>query len=253
MLQLSIVMPAHNEAANIEGAVAEWFDEVVDRIPGTELIVVDDCSTDDTGERLAALAARLPTLRALRTPVNAGHGPAVRFGLEHSRGAFVFQTDSDRQHRASDFWALWALRDEVDFAFGVREHRADGPFRLLVSHLLRGLNLLLWQRWIRDANCPFKLMRRAPLEAVLAEIPRSSFIPMVMIAVLARHHGYRVREVVVPHFARAAGEQSLTGVLRWSRIGPRCARELLALRASLGRPTAHVQVSDDAPKRPDTR
>ncbi|MDF1504578.1 glycosyltransferase family 2 protein [Roseisolibacter sp. H3M3-2] len=232
MATLSVVMPAYNEAAHIERSVSEWHDGVVAAVPGAELVVVDDCSTDDTGARLAALAERLPALRVLRTPRNAGHGPALRLALEQCAGEWVFQTDSDRQHAPDDFWALWERRDAADFVFGVRDARADGAFRALVSGVLRLVNLAVWQRWVRDANCPFKLMRRRALEPILVRIPRDAFIPMVMIAILARRGDARVREVRVRHFARRAGHQSLAGLLTWARIGRRCVRELLALRAA---------------------
>jgi dolichol-phosphate mannosyltransferase len=230
VIQLSIVMPAHNEGAHIEACVDEWYRSVVSRVGDAELIVVDDCSTDATAARLDVLAGRLPALRVLRTPVNGGHGRAVRLGLEHATGTFVFQTDSDRQHVPDDFWPLWERRDEADFVFGVRGQRADGTFRLAVSTVLRGVNAILWQQWIRDANCPFKLMRRDALAPILTAIPADSFIPMVMVSVLARRGGCAVIEVPVRHFPRLAGQQSLRGLAKWSRTGVRCARELVALR-----------------------
>jgi glycosyltransferase involved in cell wall biosynthesis len=248
MPTLSLVMPAYNEAAHIERSVTEWYDEVVAAVPGAELVVVDDGSTDGTGALLDALARRLPALRVLRTPGNTGHGRAIRFGLERCDGDWVFQTDSDRQHAPADFWALWARRDDADFVFGRRTRRADGAFRAVVSTAMRVVNLLVWQRWIADANCPFKLMRREPLRALLAEIPADAFIPMVMIALLARRSGHRVREVAVRHFPRTAGHQSLAGLLTWARIGPRCLRELLALRLATRRTGRVGRIADAAPR-----
>lgn len=230
MIPLSIVMPAYNEAEHIDQCVLEWYEGVISRVPGAEMIIVDDCSRDDTGARLAALAARLPAIRALKTSANGGHGPALRFGLDRARAEFVFHTDSDRQHSPGDFWALWESRTTADFVFGVRDHRADGAFRAVISSMLRIVNFMVWGAWIDDANCPYKLMRRTALEPVLSAIPRSSFIPMVMTSVLARRARYRVVEVRVRHFPRVAGQQSLTGVLKWARISVRCVGELVALR-----------------------
>src|ERR671912_1373924 len=120
MTALSIVMPAYNEGEHIEACVREWYDGVVSRVPDAEIIVVDDCSRDDTGQRLAALAVSLPGLRVLRTPVNGGHGPALRFGLDRALGEFAFHTDSDRQHTPDDFWSLWERRLPSDFLVGSR-------------------------------------------------------------------------------------------------------------------------------------
>jgi dolichol-phosphate mannosyltransferase len=235
MIPLSLVMPAYNEADHIERCVLEWYERVIARVPGAEMIVVDDCSKDDTGPRLHSLAARLSALRVFTPPANGGHGPALRFGLDRALGEFVFHTDSDRQHTPDDFWSLWERRATADFVFGVRDHRADGAFRVAVSSLMRVANAALWGYWIQDANCPYKLMRRTALDQVLAFVPRSSFIPMVMVSVLARRSGFRVSEVRVRHFARVAGQQSLTGVLKWARISGRCVGELVALRFGAAR------------------
>jgi len=234
---VSIVMPAYNEADIIERTVREWHGEVIARLPGSELIVVDDCSTDSTGQVLEAVSRTLDGVRILKPPANGGHGKAVRFGLERAAREFVFQTDSDRQHVPEDFWKLWELRHESDFVMGVRRTREDGAFRKLVTRTMRLLNAVTWGMWIPDANCPFKLMRSGPMRSVLAQIPGEAFIPMVAVSILSRRMGYRVGDVTVTHLPRRGGQQSLQGMLKWMRVGYRCARELLRLRLSL-RPRA---------------
>lgn len=230
---VSIVMPAYNEQEIIEQTVREWYDEVIARIPGAELIVVNDCSKDKTGDVLARLAHELPALRPLIPERNGGHGRALRFGFDHVTQDWVFQTDSDRQHLPSDFWKMWERRETSDFVLGVRSTRADGPVRVFITTVMRMANFAVWGLWIRDANCPFKLIRRPALEKVLARIPRDSFIPMVMLSILCRKMNYRVSEVVVEHLPRRGGEQSLSGLWKWIKVGSRCLRQLLAWRLHL--------------------
>jgi glycosyltransferase involved in cell wall biosynthesis len=230
---LSIVMPAYNEADIIESAVREWYDEVVSRVPGSEMIVVDDCSKDATGAVLDSLAKKLPQLRVIRPAQNGGHGKALRFGFQNAGQEWVFQTDSDRQHLPTDFWSLWESKDDFDFMMGVRRRREDGTFRIMITRTMRLLNALIWGVWVTDANCPFKLMRRGRLEKVLDRIPTDSFIPMVMVSILARKMGFHVREVLVTHLPRRGGQQSLKGILRWLRVGSRCASQLIRLRLSI--------------------
>jgi dolichol-phosphate mannosyltransferase len=230
---VSIVMPVYNEADIIAATVGEWCAEVTARLPGSELILVDDCSTDGTAKVLAGLAENYPCLRVLRPAKNGGHGRALRFGFPQATQDFVFQSDSDRQHLPGEFWKVWELRDTCDFVFGVRSTREDGAFREFITGSLRLLNFLIWGLWIADANCPFKLMRREPLQAVLAKVPEDSFIPMVMVSILARKMGFRVREVNVTHLPRRGGQQSLKGLLKWSRVSWRCAAQLARLRLSV--------------------
>jgi glycosyltransferase involved in cell wall biosynthesis len=230
---VSIVMPAYNEEEIIEKTVREWYGEVISRIPGSELIVVNDCSKDMTGEVLARLAQEIPWLRPLTPESNGGHGRALRYGFDQVTQDWVFQTDSDQQHIPSDFWRVWEQRETSDFVLGVRSTRADGPVRVFITTVMRLANFVVWGMWISDANCPFKLMRRQALEKVLVRIPRDSFIPMVMLSILCRKMKYRVREVVVQHLPRRGGEQSLSGLWKWIKVGSRCFRQLLALRVCL--------------------
>ncbi|MGD1103259.1 MAG: glycosyltransferase family 2 protein [Terriglobia bacterium] len=227
---LTILMPARNEEEIIAAAVTEWHAEVIAKLPGSRLLVIDDGSTDGTPEVLGQLARTLPGFAFIRREVNAGHGPALLFGFRQVDSEFVFQTDSDRQHCPADFWRLWELRNQFDFVFGVRIKRQDGAFRQLVTALMRILNWLLWQVWISDANCPFKLMRAEALAAVLKHVPEDAFIPMVMVSILARRLRFRVTEVRVPHLPRRGGTPSLRGLARWTRVGWLCARQLARLR-----------------------
>ncbi|MGA3168628.1 MAG: glycosyltransferase family 2 protein [Terriglobia bacterium] len=227
---LTILMPAHNEEDIIAAAVTEWHAEVINKVPGSRLLVIDDASTDGTPGVLDQLTRTLPGFAFISREVNGGHGKALRFGFRQVNSEFVFQTDSDRQHCPADFWRLWDLRNQFDFVFGVRKKRQDGAFRKLVTTLMRVLNWLLWQVWISDANCPFKLMRTGALATVLKRVPEDAFIPMVMVSILARRMRFRVVEVSVEHLPRLGGTQSLRGLARWARVGLLCARQLARLR-----------------------
>lgn len=227
---LTIVMPAYNEEGIIRQAVMEWHDEVVVKISGSKIIVVDDCSKDSTGTIVQTLSNESPAIQYLRMPRNGGHGRALRWGFQHVTSEWVFQTDSDRQHVPSDFWKLWESRSNYDFVFGIRENRADGHFRKVITSFMRAVNFVLWGTWIRDANCPFKLMRRQPLDDILARIPEDCFIPMVGVSLLSRKLGYRISEVLVTHLPRRGGTQSLKGIARWVRVGIACTVQLLKLR-----------------------
>lgn len=225
-------MPAYNEAEILEDSIREWHDEVIDKIPGSKIVVVNDASTDDTRSILDRLAAGLPGLCPIHSARNRGHGPSVRAGLDAVEADFAFQTDSDRQHLPSEFWLLWNEREGNDFIVGMRSSRADGAFRACISTAMRVANFLIWGKWIRDANCPFKLMRREPMREVLAKIPPESFIPMVHLSALIHKMNYRIREVPVTHLPRTGGTQSLQGLVKWAGISWRCLLEIIRVRAS---------------------
>jgi glycosyltransferase involved in cell wall biosynthesis len=229
-LMVSIIMPAYNEADIIESCVREWHAEVVSRISDSELIIVDDCSLDTTGDIVKRLSRELPGLRYIRTSGNGGHGPALRVGFDAAQCPWIFQTDSDRQHLPADFWKLWAIREKADFVFSIREHRADGLVRLAITHCMRVFNFIIWGIWVRDANCPFKLMRSEALARVLSKVPRDCFIPMVMVSLLSRRMRFRVIESRVTHLPRRGGSQSLHGLAKWILVAWICSRQIMLIR-----------------------
>lgn len=226
--ELSIVMPCYNEEGCIEAVTRAWIGEAGRRAPSLEVIVVDDGSRDQTGAILDRLAQELPSLRVIHQP-NSGHGRALRVALEAARGEWVFHVDSDDQFDPRDFWKLWNLRNDYDYLCGYRVERHDPVHRLVISDLLRGLNRLLFGVAVRDANVPFKLIRRPALERILSLIPRGVFAPSIMMSI-AGQRLFRFREVAVSHRARQTGRISIVR-LRLLRACLQCAKELWAFRA----------------------
>ena len=84
-IPLSVVMPAYNEEASIELAVAELQQHVLNTTPGAELVVVNDGSRDRTGKILDQLAYRDSRIRVIHQP-NRGHGRALMTGLDGALG-----------------------------------------------------------------------------------------------------------------------------------------------------------------------
>ena len=106
-VDLSVIMPVYNEARTIAQTV-----ERVRRAPvdlSRELVVVDDASTDGTGDALAKIvASRGDDIRVLTHPVNRGKGAAIRTGIGGRRGRIVLIQDADLEYDPRDFPRLLA-------------------------------------------------------------------------------------------------------------------------------------------------
>lgn len=211
---LSVVMPAYNEEEAIGDAVFEVAQIVLDAVPNSELVVVDDGSRDRTGEILDELAAREPRLRVIHQP-NGGHGPALRTGLEHAQGDYLFLIDSDRQIPIEAFPVLWEAAQGRDGALGVRAQRHDPPFRLFLTRQVRRSLRLLFGVRLRDANVPFKIVRRSAWEAARPFIPEGTLAPSLFLAVFLAVRGMDVVEVEVPHKERETG---VVSIRRWKLL-----------------------------------
>ena len=205
---LTVVMPAYNEERLIAAAVGEIQCQVLDRVSGSNLIVVDDGSTDRTGETLDGLSASDSRISVIHQR-NGGHGAAVVKGLDAATGEFVFLVDSDRQIPAEAFHLLWAECEGNDGAFGVRRNRQDPATRLVLTKAVRWAISVIFGTKIKDANAPFKVFRRSVWLEARSFIPLGTLAPSLMLAIFARNRGLRIPEVDVHHRERPHGKSTI--------------------------------------------
>jgi glycosyltransferase involved in cell wall biosynthesis len=232
---LTVVMPAYNEEGAIEDAVREVREHVLHGLPGAELLVVDDGSRDRTGEILDRLAAEDPRVSVIHQR-NGGHGRALRTGLDAARGEYVFLVDSDRQIPIEAFPPLWELARGRDGAFGIRTNRHDPRLRLMLTAVIRAALRSLFDAPLRDANVPFKILRRSAWLEARELIPEDTLAPSLFLAVFARRRGLDIAERDVPHRERETG---VVSIRRWKLL-KFCTRAFLQLLAFHRRLRRHL-------------
>lgn len=238
---LSVAMPVYNEEAGIELAIADVQHCVLDRVPGAELVVVNDGSRDGTGRLLDEAAAKDSRIRVVHQE-NRGHGGALAAALGAAHGSYVFLIDSDRQIPLDDFPAAWAhIERGRDAVFGVRRRRHDPAIRLYLTRVIRAMIGMLFGIRVFDANVPYKLLRRSIWEEARTCIPPDTLAPSLFLAIFARARRFDIADVDVVHKERDTGEVSIRRLklLKFCARGfrqmlafRRCLRACLALRAS---------------------
>ena len=229
---ISIVMPVFNEAPVIADVTKETLREVVHKLPGSELIIVDDGSRDATPRLVDEIAAHEPAVRVIHSPTNNGHGPSLVIGLEEATRDWILLIDSDGQIPIGDFWKLWDRRQEADLVLGNRVSRHDPVHRLVLAKLVRLVVSRIGRRRVLDPNVPFKLMRAGVWRDLDRYIDRSALAPSIMIVVGALMRRWKIDSVPVEHRPRRHGNSTL-------RLGHlvgfswRGLRQLVAFRSSL--------------------
>jgi glycosyltransferase involved in cell wall biosynthesis len=201
--RLSIFFPAFNEEANIAETVGQAMAVAAETAPTWEVIVVDDGSSDRTGEIVARLAAEHPDVRLIQHERNQGYGGALTSGLRGSRGELIFFSDADLQFDLSELSKLMEHIDDVDLVIGYRAPRRDPFMRLVNAWGWKVLNNTLFGLKVRDIDCAFKLFRRECLDRI--PIRSSGAMVSAEILIRLRDTGHKWVEVPVTHQPRTAG------------------------------------------------
>jgi glycosyltransferase involved in cell wall biosynthesis len=203
--RISIVIPAHNE----EGAIGNVLAGLCDHTPEgvDEIIVVDDGSTDRTGE-----IAEAAGVRVIRQPSNRGYGAALKAGIRTAGGEYILTMDADGQHRLEDVVKLCAAVSRelpADCVIGHRTKLVHSPlWRMPGKWFLTRLARVLTRKEILDLNSGLRVVRRDVIVRYMHLCPAGfSFSTTSTFALASR--GYRV-EFVPIHVERRIGKSSVS-------------------------------------------
>lgn len=235
MDKLYIVIPAYNEADNLEMLMNDWYPIMENsQNKDSRLVVVNDGSKDNTYDILCEMAEQRPMLKVLNKK-NGGHGSAVLFGYRYAieNGAdYIFQTDSDGQTRPEEFQAFWSLRDQYDAIIGNRPTRGDGFSRLVVEKVLCMVLFVIFGVKISDSNAPFRLMKRELLVKYIDKLPADFFLPNVMFTTYFKYYGENMKFVDITFESRKGGSNSIN-IPKICKIGIRAVKDFRQLRRDI--------------------
>ena len=199
-VEYSVVVPVFNEHDNVEPLSAA-VRAVMERlgIPW-ELVLVDDGSTDGSGEVLDALAASEPHLAVLHFVNNCGQSAAFDAGFRRARGRVVITLDADLQSDPEDIPALLQVLAGCDAVVGIREQRRDTWWKRFSSRFANAVRNRLTREDVVDTGCPLKVFRADALREIRMWKGAHRFLPTLL-----RLEGFSVKQVAVRHHPRRAG------------------------------------------------
>jgi len=249
-LDLTVVIPAYNEAARIAAPLRRLGTYLGAHYPHSELVLADDGSTDGTAGVVQALGAEIGMpVRVLPGAGNRGKGHAVRRGMLAARGALVLMTDADLSTPIEELERLHAaIRAGADVAIGSRkmagalieEHQP--ALREAMGRVFTWLTRLFVVD-VTDVTCGFKLFRRDAAHAVFALLTLDDWSFDAEALFVTRHLGFELVEVPVRWRDAAGtkvrrGRDALQSALGLARIVVNRARGRYALGAAAGRAPA---------------
>jgi glycosyltransferase involved in cell wall biosynthesis len=208
-LDVSFVIPAFNERENIPTLVAGCRDALEPYDGVHEIVLIDDGSTDGTGELVDGLAASDALIRPIHHPPgqNIGCHPSELEGLRVARGDAMMFLPADLQILPEVLPAFVEASASAEIVASRRAKRADPAWRRALSGLNNRVERLLVGVNVYDAHSSMLLTRRAVNELVPKIVSRSALIPAELLA-RAKSLGLRVTEVEIEHHPRTAGQQT---------------------------------------------
>ena len=201
---LAIIIPVFNEQDIIEKVINDWL-FVAKKFDGF-IIVINDGSSDNSLKILNKISKKNNRLMVTNKK-NSGHGPSVYTGYKialKKKFNFIFQVDSDDQFFSKDFNKLWLLRDENSLILGFRKKRYDSFHRLIITRILKILNLIIFRKLVPDVNIPYRLIGGEFLKKNLKFISSKSLAPNILISIKAAKDK-KIKSIVVSHKERLTG------------------------------------------------
>lgn len=214
-MDLSVVIPVKDEAANVAPLVAE-LRAALDGLLDYEILYVDDGSEDGTAAEVARLQAEAPHLRLLRHIRNYGQSAAIRSGVRAASAAWIATLDGDGQNDPADILKLWRIgltaREAPPLLIaGYRESRRDSWRKRFASQVANRVRRRVLGDDTPDTGCGLKLFPRS----LFLDLPYFDHMHRFLPALVLREGGM-VRSVQVNHRPRRRGV-SKYGVL--DRLG----------------------------------
>jgi len=202
IVEVSIVLPAYNEANRIEETVERTAAALREISPSFEIIIAEDGSKDGTDRICESLARKYDFVKHLHSDERQGRGRALDRAFRSSKGEILGYIDVDLATDMKHLLELiQSIRDGYDFATGSRmlpESNVKRPFkRGFASKGFNFLTRLMLGSKLYDHQCGFKSFRREALFALMDEIKDTHWFWDTELFVRAQRAGYRVKEFPV--------------------------------------------------------
>jgi len=218
--KLSVIVPAYNEENTIQHILKKIAEVSLIENLQKEMIVVNDCSTDDTEKKVKEFQTQYPELeiRYIKHEKNKGKGAALRTGFQNANGDFVIVQDADLEYDPKEFNILVKpiLDGFADVVYGSRfmggrPHRILFFWHTIGNKLLTFISNMFTNLNLTDMETCYKMFRREIIQQIELKENRFGFEPEVT-AKVAKIPKIRIYEVGISYYGRTYEEGKKIGM-----------------------------------------
>ncbi|MBI1780271.1 MAG: glycosyltransferase family 2 protein [Sphingobacteriales bacterium] len=212
--KLSVIIPVYNEAATVEVLLDRVAEVVLKNNIEKEMVIVNDCSTDNTKQVVGQYIQKNPHLqiRLFSHEVNKGKGAALHTGIKEATGEYIIVQDADLEYDPNDYNQLLepVLKGAADVVFGSRfmgskPHRVLLFYHYMANRSLTFLSNLFTNLNLTDMETCYKLFDAGMLKSLTLKEKRFGFEPEVT-AKISRIKKVRIYEVGISYYGRTYDE-----------------------------------------------
>ena len=202
---ISVFFPCYNDSKSIGKLVEDALSVLQQLTDNYEVIVIDDCSKDNSREVLKELSQKHKQLKLVFHKKNKGYGGALKSGFATASKDLIFYTDGDAQYDVKEMPLLHKLMTpDVNFVNGMKMGRGDAGYRVFFGNLHKFLNRWVFWLPVYDVDCDFRLIRKELLKKIKLESNSGSIC--VELVKKAERAGAIFRQVSVHHYERPYGQ-----------------------------------------------
>ncbi len=205
---VSIIITVYNEADTVEDEIINIHNKILSKIPGSELIIAEDGSTDGTQEIILKYVRDNGVIHSSGTQ-RKGYAKALKDAIMIAQNPYVFFSDTGGKFDFDDFWELYDIRAKYSLIIGARSKRTDILYRRILTAAYNFILRKYFNVYLKDSDSGFRIYKRELIKKIGHETWVNTALIESELTLRAIFSGGRVGYVPVAYMQRSGISRGL--------------------------------------------